>query len=148
LLDHLDDPARLCMGLMYGTGLRLLEWVSLRVTDIDVDRREIVVRDGKGAKDRRTPLAETSIATVKRWLRDGNAAFVRDQKAAVRSTGIAPALLRKVPDADRSWPWRYVFPATRRFVDADGVLRRHHVHETLVQRARSSGLWQLVSRSA
>jgi site-specific recombinase XerC len=53
----------------------------------------------------------------------------------VRSTGITPALLRKVPDADRSWPWRYVFPATRRFVDADGAPHRHHLHETLVQRA-------------
>jgi integron integrase len=135
LLDYLEDPARLCVGLMYGSGLRLLECVTLRVKDIDVDRREIVVRDGKGAKDRRTPLAEAWVVAVKRWLRDANAGFRRDQKAGVRSTGITPALLRKYPDADRSWPWRYVFPATRRFVDAEGVPRRHHLHETLVQRA-------------
>jgi integron integrase len=135
LLVNLEDPARLCVGLMYGSGLRLLECVTLRVKDIDVDRREIVVRDGKGAKDRRTPLAEAWVGAVKRCLRHADAAFRRDQQAGVRSTGITPALLRKYPDADRSWRWWYVFPATRRFVDADGVLRRHHLHETLVQRA-------------
>lgn len=59
LLRHLQDPVRLCVGLMYGSGLRVLECVSLRVKDVDVDRREIVVRGGKGAKDRRTPLAES-----------------------------------------------------------------------------------------
>jgi integron integrase len=135
LLAHLEDPARLCVGLMYGSGLRVLECVSLRVNDVDVDRREIVVRGGKGAKDRRTPLAEAWIPALKRWLRAGNAAFWRDQRAGVRSTGITPALLRKYPDAECSWPWWYVFPATRRLVDADGLPRRHHLHETVVQRA-------------
>jgi integron integrase len=135
LLDCLEDPARLCVRLMYGSGLRLLECVSLRVKDIYIDRREIVVRDGKGAKDRRTPLPETAVAVVTRWLREREATFRRDQTAGVRSTGITPGLLRKYPDADRSWVWQYVFPATRRFVDADGVPRRHHLHETSVQRA-------------
>jgi integron integrase len=135
LLDCLEDPARLCVRLMYGSGLRLLECVSLRVKDINIDRREIVVRDGKGAKDRRTALPETAVAAVTRWLREREATFRRDQTAGVRSTGITPGLLRKYPDADRSWVWQYVFPATRRFVDADGVPRRHHLHETSVQRA-------------
>lgn len=81
LLDRLDDPARLCVRLMYGGGLRLLECVSLRVKDVDVDRREIVVRDGKGAKDRRTPLPETAVVPLKRWLRRGDVIFRRDRKA-------------------------------------------------------------------
>jgi integron integrase len=135
LLDCLEDPARLCVRLMYGSGLRLLECVSLRVKDINIDRREIVVRDGKGAKDRLTALPETAVAAVTRWLREREATFRRDQTAGVRSTGITPGLLRKYPDADGSWVWQYVFPATRRFVDADGVPRRHHLHETSVQRA-------------
>jgi integron integrase len=135
LLRRLHDPVRLCVGLMYGSGLRVLECVSLRVKDVDVDRREIVVRGGKGVKDRRTPLADAWTPGVARWIRDGKAGFRRDQKAGVRSTGISPALLRKVPDADSSWPWSYVFPAVRRFVDPDGVPRRHHLHETVVQRA-------------
>jgi integron integrase len=135
LLQHLGDPVRLCVGLMYGSGLRVLECVSLRVKDVDLDRRMIVVRGGKGTKDRRTPLAEAWIPALRRWLRNEHAAFRRDQKAGVRSTGLTPALVRKYPDADCSWPWRYVFPAARRFVDADGVPRRHHLHETVVQRA-------------
>jgi integron integrase len=120
---------------MYGGGLRLLECLTLRVKDVDLDRCEIVVRDGKGARDRRTPLAETAAVPLTRWLRAGEDLFRRDRKLDVRSTGITSALLRKYPDAECSWPWRYVFPATRRFVDAAGVVRRHHLHETLVQRA-------------
>jgi integron integrase len=135
LLEQLRDPARLCARLMYGGGLRLLECLTLRVKDVDLDRREIVVRDGKGARDRRTPLAETAVVPLARWLRAGEELFRRDRKLDVRSTDITSALLRKYPDAERSWPWRYVFPATRRFVDAAGVVRRHHLHETLVQRA-------------
>jgi integron integrase len=135
LLDQLRDPARLCARLMYGGGLRLLECLTLRVKDVDLDRREIVVRDGKGVKDRRTPLAETAVVPLTRWLRAGEELFRRDRKLDVRSTGIAPALLRKYPDAESTWSWRYVFPATRRFADAAGAVRRHHLHETLVQRA-------------
>jgi integron integrase len=135
LLDRLENPARLCVQLMYGGGLRLLECVSLRVKDVDVDRREIVVRDGKGAKDRRALVPETAVGALKRWLGKGEMTFRRDQKAGVRCTGITPGLLRKYPNAETTWAWQYVFPATRRFVDADGSLRRHHLHETLVQRA-------------
>jgi integron integrase len=135
LLDRLEDPARLCVRLMYGGGLRLLECVSLRVKDVDVDRREIVVRDGKGARDRRTLVPETAVAALKRWLGKGEMNFRRDQKAGVRCTGIAAGLLRKYPSAETTWAWQYVFPATRRFVDGEGSLRRHHLHETLVQRA-------------
>jgi integrase len=70
-----------------------------------------------------------------RWLRAGENLFRRDLKIGVRSSGLTPALLRKYPDVECSWPWRYVFPATRRLVDGAGVPRRHHLHETLLQRA-------------
>jgi integron integrase len=120
---------------MYGSGLRLLECLTLRVKDVDLDRREIVVRGGKGGKDRRTPLAEAWVPSVERWLREGFSRYRRDQQAGLACTGLAPALRRKYPDAARSWQWWYVFPSMRTLVDGDGTRWRHHLHETVVQRA-------------
>jgi integron integrase len=135
VLARLADPVRLCAGLMYGSGLRLLECVTLRVKDLDFDRREIVVRSGKGGKDRRTPLPGTYVAGLGAWLREGRRRFDRDQQTGVQCTGITPALLRKYPGPDQSWAWWYVFPATRTLVAGDGARFRHHLHETAVQRA-------------
>lgn len=135
LLARLADPMRLCAGLMYGSGLRLLECVTLRVKDLDFDRREIVVRSGKGGKDRRTPLPGMCVAGLRAWLAEGRRRFDRDQQTGVRCTDIAPALLRKYPGADQTWAWWYVFPARRTLVRDDGARCRHHLHETAVQRA-------------
>jgi integron integrase len=139
LLARLKDPVYLCAALMYGSGLRLNECVSLRVKDVDLDRREVVVRGGKGGKDRRTPLAASQLPGLRTWLRERRRDFDRDRTQDVRCTGVPPALLRKYPDADRSWPWWYVFPATRTFVSNDNVRRRHHFHPTAVQRAVKHG---------
>ena len=130
--DH--HPARLAVALMYGSGLRLLECLTLRVKEVDIDRREIVVRGGKGGKERRTLLAESCVPWLERHLRAAERLFHRDRKFDVRCTGLTEALLRKLPRADQSWSWWYVFPARRTFVDAGGVRRRHHLHETVVQR--------------
>jgi integron integrase len=135
LLARLKNPVRLCAALMYGSGLRLHECVSLRVKDVDLDRREIVVRGGKGAKDRRAPLAVAQLAELRTWLRERRREFDRDGRHGIRCTGIPASLLRKCHDADRSWPWWYVFPARRTFVSNDGARRRHHFHQTAVQRA-------------
>lgn len=135
ILRHLSEPPSLCVALMYGSGLRILECMSLRVKDIDILRREILVRGGKGDKDRRVPLAESCIPGIERHLRRGSQAFRHDRRLDIRATGIGPALLKKYPNADREWPWQYLFPAGRTMVDADGVRRRHHLHETVVQRA-------------
>jgi integron integrase len=120
---------------MYGSGLRLLECLRLRVKDVDLDRRQIVVRDGKGGKDRRTPLAEACIAPLRAQLalRDGQ--FVHDRRTKTGTTEITPALARKYPNIDTDWRWQYLFAATRTFVDESGQRRRHHLHETVVQRA-------------
>lgn len=135
LLGRLPEPVRLCAQLMYGGGLRISECLSLRVKDLDVDRREIVLRQGKGGKDRRTPLAEACVAELERRLSTGLAEFRNDRKDGVRVDGLPPALLKKYRDADATWPWWYVFPATRVYVDREGTRRRHHLHETVVQRA-------------
>jgi len=135
LFAELADPARLCAALMYGGGLRTSECVSLRRKDVDFDRSEITVRGGKGDKDRRTPLAEMCRAPLVEQLSRARAVLVRDEEDGVRTTGLSDALRRKYPNADRDRAWQYVFPASRTFVDSAGVRRRHHVHETAIQRA-------------
>ena len=135
VFSHLEEPIRLCALLMYGSGLRLTECVTLRVKDIDFDRREIVVRDGKGEKDRRTPLGERCVAPLNAQLRAARELFRRDERAGTRTTGLPASLVRKYPSADAEFRWRYVFGATRTFVDEDGIRRRHHLHETVIQRA-------------
>jgi integron integrase len=135
IIDRLRDPARLAVSLLYGSGLRILECVSLRVKDVDIERREITVRGGKGNKDRRAPLADSAVDDVRRVLRTSYKTWCADRGRGVRSTGIDGALAGKLPNADREWPWFYLFPATRTFVDRSGVARRHHLHETQVQRA-------------
>jgi integron integrase len=135
ILGRLREPHRLVVSLLYGSGLRILECVSLRVKDIDLDRREITIRGGKGNKDRRTPLAKSAVVDVTRRLRRLHEMWRGDRRRGVRVTGIEGAVARKLPNADREWPWYYVFPATRMFRDSEGILRRHHLHETVVQRS-------------
>lgn len=135
LLRRLQGSPKLCAMLMYGSGLRVLECLQLRVKDIDIDRREIVVRSGKGGKDRRTPLAEICLGDLRRALDERRVQFTHDVRAKIGTTEIASALARKYPSIDTDWRWQYVFAARRTFVDPDGRRRRHHLHETVVQRA-------------
>lgn len=135
ILAQLDDPAKTAAELMYGSGLRLIECVRLRVKDIDIDRYEIVVRFGKGGKDRRVPLAESSVPAVKRLLNERRTQFRADERARVSTTELPDALTRKYPNAAREWPWQFLFAATRTTMDANHTRLRHHLHETLIQRA-------------
>jgi integron integrase len=135
LLAKLEDPIRLCAALMYGSGLRLMECARLRIKDVDPERLEIVVRMGKGGKDRRVPLAESCLPSLRRHLRARESQFRRDQKLKVHTTDLPDALARKYPNAEMEWRWQYVFGATRTFIDSAGVRRRHHLHETLIQRS-------------
>lgn len=143
VLRRLRGDAQVCALLMYGSGLRLTECVSLRIKDIDLDRGEVVVRQGKGGKDRRTPLADVARPLIARRLRDGLRSFQGDRRLGVRVTGIADSSLRKDPKADTMWSWWYVFPARRTFVDANGTRRRHHLHATVVQRAFKGAVREL-----
>jgi len=143
ILGELSHPAQLCVTLMYGAGLRIAECVSLRVKDVDFDRSEIVVRSGKGDKDRRTPLPKVCRRELARQLVLARAIHERDAAAGVRVTGLSAALLRKYRGADQELRWGYVFPSTRTFVDRSHVRRRHHLHETAVQRAVRSAAARL-----
>jgi len=131
----LRGPAKLCATVMYGSGLRLRECVTLRVKDLDVDRRVIVVRNGKGDKDRRAPMAERCVRPLTELVVKARGSMQRDLRLGVRTTELSAALMRKYPNADTDFRWRYVFAAARTFVDAAGVRRRHHYHESAVQRA-------------
>jgi integron integrase len=135
VFDRLRPIPRLCAELMYGSGLRVSECVALRIKDVDLDRLEIVVRSGKGDKDRRTPLAVRSAVELRRHRERERDRYDSDQRRDIRTTGIGDALARKYPSADREWRWRYVFPSARTVVDAAGVRRRHHLDETVLQRA-------------
>jgi integron integrase len=120
---------------MYGSGLRLRECLTLRIKDVDFDRHEIVVRDGKGGKDRRTPLADRCIAPLKRLLEKEHQRARQDGRLDVRTTELPSSLAHKYPNVETEYRWRYLFVATRTFKDSSGVRRRHHFHESAVQRA-------------
>ena len=135
IVARLDEPYALAARVMYGSGLRILECVRLRVKDVDLDRREIVVREGKGGKDRRTPLARACVVPLRERLARVSSRATHDRQQGVGTTGIADSLRRKYPDVDLDWRWQYLFAASRTFVAPDGTRRRHHLHETVLQRA-------------
>lgn len=135
ILQNLRGLPHLATALMYGSGLRLLECLQLRIQDIDFDRGEIMVRQGKGRKDRRTMLpaglAEMLAAHIAR-LKEEHAAESRAGRGAVF---LPDSVEHKQPAAATAWAWQWVFPATRVHVPLEGPSRRHHIHETAIQRA-------------
>lgn len=135
VIRALRGRARLLALLMYGAGLRVSECVTLRVKDADLDRCEILVRGGKGNKDRRVPLPRLAVLALRAHLARVKAGYLADLRRSVRITRLPEALSVKYPNADRDWPWRYLFPATRVYRDGDGTVRRHHHHATAIQRA-------------
>jgi integron integrase len=136
LLARLKGPTWLVCAMLYGGGLRLLEALRLRVKDIDLDRHEIVVRRGKGAKDRRTVLPNSLMEPLRDHLAAVKKIHEADLEFGTGSVALPDALDRKYPAAPREWSWQWVFPATRHYVDRDtGELRRHHMHESVIQRA-------------
>jgi integron integrase len=136
LLGHLEGTEWLVCALLYGSGLRLLEALQLRVKDIDFDRREITLRRAKGQKDRRTVLPTILVERLRSHLVTVKAQHDADIILGAGSVALPDALDRKYPNAPREWLWQWVFPATRTYVDpASQEIRRHHLHESVIQRA-------------
>lgn len=134
----------LVIRLLYGTGMRLLEACRLRVKDVDLSRREIIVRDGKGAKDRVTMLPESLRQPIIEQIERTTEWFARDRAEGLDGVYLPHALARKYPEAPFELGWQYVFPAERASTDPrSGAKRRHHVDEKRVQRA----VKQAVSRT-
>ena len=136
LLERLRGTHRLLASLLYGTGMRLMEGLRLRVKDLDFERREILVREGKGAKDRVTMLPATLIDPLKNHLIRVKTLHEEDLRQGYGAVYLPDALERKYPNAHRDWGWQYVFPSRQLSVDPrSGVTRRHHADEKGVQRA-------------
>jgi integron integrase len=141
VLAPVSGTPGLILRLLYGTGMRIMECLRVRVKDLDFARREILVRDGKGAKDRVTMLPERLALPLREHLARVKALHAVDLAARVAGVYLPFALARKYPNADREWAWQYVFPSSRLSVDPRaGVERRHHAHETAVQRAMRQAL--------
>jgi integron integrase len=136
LLSKMSGITGLMAGVMYGSGLRLMECVRLRVKDIDFAQHQIIVRDGKGQKDRVTMLPERFAPPLQEHLARVKGIYEQDLAQGMAGVYIWPALERKYPNAGKEWIWQYVFPAKGLSVDPrSGKVRRHHINENLVQKA-------------
>jgi integron integrase len=136
VLARMQGEPRLMATLLYGSGLRLLECCRLRVKDIDFGRNQISVRRGKGDKDRATMLPVSIRPELAVQLERVRAQHERDIASGAGWVELPGALAQKLPAAGREWPWQWAFPAKRHYVErATGQQRRHHLHETVVQRA-------------
>lgn len=136
LLAQFSGEMALITGLLYGSGMRLMEVMRLRVKDVDFSRREILVRDGKGMKDRVTLLPDSLSARLLRHLEVVKMQHLRDLEEGMGEVYLPFALARKYPKAPWEWGWQYVFPAAGFSRDPrTGAVRRHHLDEKRVQRA-------------
>jgi integron integrase len=150
-LARLDGTNALIARLLYGTGLRIMECLRMRVKDVVFERGEILVRDGKGAKDRVTMLPASLMAALREQFERVRELHRQDLAAGHGEVYLPYALDRKYPQAGREWMWQYVFPSAALSVDPrSGVVRRHHVQDQTVQRAirvaaRAAGIERPVS---
>ena len=136
VLANLTGDKWLMASLMYGAGLCLMECLRLRLQDVDFSRNEILVRDGKGAKDRITMLPESLKKPLQDHLRKVKAIHERDLADGWGRVQLPSALDRKYPNANRQWRWQWIFPQDNRWLNArTGEQGRHHIHESIIQKA-------------
>jgi len=136
LLEALHGTSWLIASLLYGTGMRVIEGLRLRVKDLDLERREIVVREGKGGKDRITMVPENLVLPLRDQLLRSKRLHDRDLEAGFGAVSIPTALARKYVSAPKSWGWQYVFPSATRCADPrTGEIVRHHFYPGSLQRA-------------
>lgn len=136
LLAVMQGRVRLMTGLMYGTGMRVMECVRVRVMDIDFGFSQITVRNGKGNKDRVVPLPGRLVPALKNQLEQTRTLHNGDLSDGFGEALLPPALARKFGNAASDWRWQYAFPAVRLSVDPrSGITRRHHIHQTSLQKA-------------
>jgi integron integrase len=151
VLSRLEDEPRLVATLLYGSGMRLMEALRLRVKDVDFALNQILVRDGKGQKDRRTMLPASLAEPLRLHLAHVKSLHDADLRSHLGETWLPDALAQKYPAASRQWAWQYVFPAPGLSTDPrTGKTGRHHLHESTVQKAvkeavRKSGIAKLAS---
>ncbi len=143
VLVRLQGSTWLMASLLYGSGLRLMECVRLRVKDVDFHYRQLVVRDGKGQKDRATMLPSRVIEPLKQHLDRVKAIHEQDLREGLGAVYLPFALDKKYPNAAKEWGWQYVFPASITSIDPrSGIRRRHHIDKTILQKAVKSAVRQ------
>jgi len=136
LLEHIDGTHSLMASLLYGTGMRLMDCVRLRVKDVDFDYQQIVIRDGKGQKDRVVPLPKRLQTALIKQMNDTYKLHQEDLKKGFGEVYLPNALAKKYPNAAKEWIWQFVFPSGRLSVDPrSGQTRRHHIHENGLQKS-------------
>jgi integron integrase len=136
VIAKMSDSTRLMAGLLYGSGLRLMECLRLRVKDIDFDNHQIIVHDGKGEKDRFSVLPDSLVRELRAHLEITRSIHQKDLKEGYGETSLPYALERKYPNASREFAWQYVFPASVRSVDpVSKRTKRHHIDPTVLQKA-------------
>ncbi len=134
-------PHQLVISILYGSGLRLAEALSLRVKDIDFEYGQILIRNGKGGKDRHTVLPASLLPALSSQLEHARSMFNLDRSANIPGVELPAALARKYPAAGEEWPWHWVFPAPRLSRDPrSGIERRHHLYHQNIQRAVRAAL--------
>jgi integron integrase len=139
VLARMEGRPWLIASLLYGTGLRLMECLRLRVQDVDFRRNEILVRAGKGGKDRRTMLPRSLVEALQREIERARVLHQADLAVGCGVASLPHALARKYPSAPREFAWQYVFPSVQRSIDPrDGVERRHHFDDGVLSRALKS----------
>src|SRR5215510_3744705 len=143
VLRRLSGTTWIMATLLYGSGLRLMECIRLRVKDVDFFYNQIVVRDGKGRRDRVTMLPQNIKMPIQRHLQDVHQLHAQDLQAGAGHVYLPYALERKYPNASHEWVWQYVFPAAQPSRDPrTGIVRRHHVHKLVLQRAVQAAVRQ------
>ena len=141
VLSFMGGTPRLVSRLLYGGGFRLTECLSLRVKDLDFERKEVTIRAGKGARDRVTMLPPSCHQDLKAHLERVRRLHAQDLVRGLGRVPLPDALAAKYPNADREWCWQYVFPASSWYTDAlTGIRHRHHLHETVIQKAVSDAM--------
>jgi integron integrase len=136
VLSHLSGTTHLVAALMYGAGLRLMECLRLRIKDLDFYYNQITVRQGKGDKDRITMLPVSLKEKLREHLSRVKLLHQRDLSSGFGAVSLPHALAKKYPNAATEWAWQYVFPAHQLAKDpSDGKIKRHHIHDTVIQRA-------------
>jgi integron integrase len=136
LFNHLEGTPKLVAALLYGAGLRLLEGLRLRIQDIDFELSQVIVRNGKGAKDRVTMLPPGLVEPIRGHMAVASQLHQKDLAAGLGEVYLPYALERKYPGASKQWGWQYLFPARSTALDPrSGKIRRHHLGESAIQRA-------------
>jgi integron integrase len=141
IIGRMSGQYKLMVQILYGSGLRLMECLRLRIKDIDFDNHCIIVFDGKGGDDRSTMLPDSMTPSLRHHIEQVRALHQKDLAAGFGSTFMPHGLDKKYPAAHKQWIWQYLFPASSLYTDLEtGITRRHHIHETALQKSIRAAL--------